>query len=125
MADGWLEDDRFGTLEDILKRTNHEVMKKGDTILTLMRITRDDNGYGYGWRGGVWNNNRGRGEANRTRDVSLKDFKFYKINKVDKTEYYDVFMRKYPLDIEFETIETPIRPNITNIGHVIISCNPH
>ena len=43
MADGWLEDDRFGTLEDILKRTNHEVMKKGDTILTLMRITRDDN----------------------------------------------------------------------------------
>ena len=29
MADGWLEDDRFGTLEDILKRTNHEVMKKG------------------------------------------------------------------------------------------------
>lgn len=119
MADGWLEDDRFGTLEDILKRTNHEVMKKGDTILTLMRITRDDNGYGYGWRGGVWNNNRGRGEANRTRDVSLKDFKFYKINKVDKTEYYDVFMRKYPLDIEFETIETPIRPNITNIEHVI------
>lgn len=119
MADGWLEDDRFGTLEDILKRTNHEVMKKGDTILTLMRITRDDNGYGYGWRGGVWNNNRGRGEANRTHDVSLKDFKFYKINKVDKTEYYDVFMRKYPLDIEFETIETPIRPNITNIGHVI------
>ena len=63
--------------------------------------------------------NRGRGEANRTHDVSLKDFKFYKINKVDKTEYYDVFMRKYPLDIEFETIETPIRPNITNIGHVI------
>lgn len=119
MADGWLEDDRFGTLEDILKRTNHEVMKKGDTILTLMRITRDDNGYGYGRRGGVWNNNRGRGEANRTHDVSLKDFKFYKINKVDKTEYYDVFMRKYPLDIEFETIETPIRPNITNIGHVI------
>ena len=119
MADGWLEDDRFGTLEDILKRTNHEVMKKGDTILTLMRITRDDNGYVDGWRGGVWNNNRGRGEANRTHDVSLKDFKFYKINKVDKTEYYDVFMRKYPLDIEFETIETPIRPNITNIGHVI------
>ena len=26
MADGWLEDDRFGTLEDILKRTNHEVI---------------------------------------------------------------------------------------------------
>ena len=49
----------------------------------------------------------------------MKDFKFYKINKVDKTEYYDVFMRKYPLDIEFETIETPIRPNITNIEHVI------
>lgn len=41
MADGWIEDTRYGTFNDIVQRTDRPLIK-GDMILTTLSITRDD-----------------------------------------------------------------------------------
>lgn len=55
MADGWLEDNRYGTFADIVERTDAPLMK-GDMILTTIKIERDDAGLGN-----IWNNGRVQG----------------------------------------------------------------
>ena len=55
MADGWLEDNRYGTFADIVERTDAPLMK-GDMILTTIKIERDDAGLGN-----IWNNGRSTG----------------------------------------------------------------
>lgn len=41
MADGWLEDDRYGTFSSIVERTSAP-LQKGDMLLTTLSIKRDD-----------------------------------------------------------------------------------
>lgn len=99
VADGWLEDNRFGTFTDIVKKTDLP-LKKDDHVLTVMRITRDDiherlsNGSSRQYE--AYNNDRGRGEKNRTSDVSLANKTVYPINLIDRYDYYNVYSKKYP-----------------------------
>lgn len=98
LADGWIEDNTYGSWEDILTASSNEVLRKGDMVLTTQHITRDDAGF-YGGRstvGDAYNNDRGRGEKNRTHDVSISDCTVYPINLVDKDECYDLYYLDYP-----------------------------
>ena len=82
MAAGWLEDNRFGTFSNIVKRTNQQ-LQAGDMVLTTLTITRDDRYSGrYGGMSTYlepWHNVRGRGDRNRTHDASIPDKKFYQL----------------------------------------------
>ena len=90
MADGWIEDTRFGTFMEILEKTNRP-LKKGDMVLTTMKIERDDAlNYGPGaTRYQKYNNDRGRGAKNRTHDVALRSFTVYPVNLVEGDDVYE------------------------------------
>ena len=85
-ADRSLEDHRFGTFQDVVDKCNSRV-GKGDMILTLLnlRASYSHNNYQYGHK---WENDRGRGEKNRTHDVHAQDNHLYAINMVE--ELFDV-----------------------------------
>lgn len=98
LADGWIEDNTYGSWDDILSSSVTENLRKGDMVLTTQHITRDDAGF-YGGRstvGDAYNNDRGRGEKNRTHDVSISDCTVYPINLVDKDECYNLYYLDYP-----------------------------
>ncbi len=99
MADAWLEDNRFGSFSDIVDRTQLQFMV-GDMVLTTMHITRDDryerDFSGQSTRYKAWNNDRGRGEKNRTHDASLADCTVYPLNLIDRTDIYRVYYLEYP-----------------------------
>lgn len=97
IADNWINDNRFGTLADILKKTQVDDIRFQDMILTTMHISRDD--YGYGPNASMFNrycNNRGRGSANRTHDASVSDATIFAINCIDTTVTYQVSQLVYP-----------------------------
>ena len=122
MADGWIEDNRFGYFSDIVKRTNSQKMQVGDMVLTTMRITRDDAGFHYGSRStqyDAYNNDRGRGEKNRTHDASLCGCTLYPVNCIDTIETYDILCKKYKCDV-FEVVDSREE---TGEGAAIISHN--
>ena len=110
MADGWLEDNRYGTFVDIVNRTDAPLMK-GDMILTTLRIERDDAGFANIWNNGrstkndSWNNDRGRGEKNRTHDAYIQDKTVVPINLIDTTDTYKITEKKYRLIVR----EVPIK----------------
>ena len=97
MADGWLEDNRYGSFADIIKRTNAP-LKKGDMVLTTIRITRDD-AYSSNSRYLPYNNNRGRGDANRTHDASISDCSVEQINCIDTIKTYIEYAKKYRMEV--------------------------
>lgn len=110
LADGWIEDNTYGSWEDILTASSNENLRKGDMVLTTQHITRDDAGF-YGGRSTVrdaYNNDRGRGEKNRTHDVSISNCTVYPINLVDKDECYNLYYLDYPYAaIEHKCNERP------------------
>jgi hypothetical protein len=97
LADGWIEDNTYGTWQDILDETSGDIAK-GDMVLTTQRITRDD-AMDYSrnsTRYAAFCNDRGRGEKNRTHDVSITNCKVYPINLIDKDIIYNIFYLEYP-----------------------------
>ena len=100
LAEGWIEDNRFGSFMDILEKYNGE-LKKDDAVLTLQGLVRDDY-YDYGGRNrySSYSNVRGRGEKNRTYDAHVSNCKVYPVNLVDRYDYYDVSFMTYPLHVE-------------------------
>lgn len=94
MADGWLEDNRFGLFADIVAITNKQPLKVGDMILTTMHITRDD-AYNAKELYQPWNNNRGRGSRNRTYNASLSNIELYPVNCIDINEVYYICGKTY------------------------------
>ena len=99
-ADGWIEDNRFGSFADIVDRTNNQTLMKGDRVLTTMYITRDDARSINGRQYQSWNNNRGRGDRNRTHDASLTNRTIYPVNQIDVEEWYEIRCKKYRCDVE-------------------------
>lgn len=87
-AEGWLADNRFGSLSDIIDKCNVNI-RLGDPILTVAHIRpevrRDILG---GYVDQAYHNDRGVGEKNRTHDVSAKDNCIYKINYVEHSARY-------------------------------------
>lgn len=110
MADGWLEDNRYGTFADIVERTDAPLMK-GDMILTTLKIERDDAGLGNIWNNGrstrydAWNNDRGRGERNRTHDAHIPDRRVVPVNLVDTIDTYTITEKKFLLTVT----EVPVK----------------
>lgn len=79
-ADGWISTNKYGQLNDMIDRCNRSV-KKGDFILTTQSLIA----HKYS---GSWVNDRGRGEKNRTHDVSAVDCAVYPINLVEHEAKY-------------------------------------
>ena len=103
-ADGSLEDNRFGTFADIVERTNHQPLQKGDKVLTCIRVTRDDyyqGGYLHGrnTRYEKWNNDRGRGYKNRTHDAVIHEKSIETINLIDTTDVYEITLERYKCNV--------------------------
>lgn len=115
MADGWLEDNRYGTFSDIVERTDQPLMK-GDMILTTLRITRDDAYFKDKYA--AWNNDRGRGEKNRTHDASIKNCVVVPINCIDKEKVYSHVYRKYRLKVRDEVIDAENGGKVRTIKHI-------
>lgn len=80
VADRWLTDTRFGSFTEIVDRCNARVMK-GDIVLTVQRLVPTPR-HGYGTQ--AWNNDRGRGDANRTHDCAVSDCTLYPVNLVEE-----------------------------------------
>lgn len=97
MADGWIEDTRYGTFNDIVQRTDRPLIK-GDMILTTLSITRDDH---FTTRYDRWNNDRGRGEKNRTHDAFIPDRKIVPINLIDTDYIYQNIYRNLQRVFDF------------------------
>lgn len=96
VADKWLTDNRFGSFPDIIKRCNQRV-QAGDMLLTTQRLVAEryySRTSGYAYR--AWENERGRGDRNRTHDVEADDCTLYPVNLVE----YDkpVPMVRYRVD---------------------------
>ncbi len=133
LADGWLCDDRFGTMDDIIENTASE-LKKGDVVLTTQSITRDD-AYDYKSKYRAYNNDRGRGDRNRTYDVHVSDCTVYPINCVDVKRTYNIACLEYPYVIKerrtacgenswyihHDTFEAQGAPKLTEVDCVIMN----
>lgn len=85
-AEGWLKDNRFGMFSDIIDRVIDLEYLEGDMVLTTVRITRDDiyeRSYGGTSRCyEAYNNDRGIGDKNRTKDASINGLSILPINKI-------------------------------------------
>lgn len=80
MADGALEDNRFGSFNEIIKKCNAS-LKVGDILLTTQHLSPEY--YTHNDRYRAWNNPRGRGSANRTHDADVDDCALYPVNVID------------------------------------------
>lgn len=99
MADGWIEDNRFGTFQSIIEDTDKE-LRVGDHVLTVQSVTRDD-AHCYGPNSTQYNrydNDRGRGDKNRTYDVALSNCTVYPITCIDTEDTYVISYRRHFLD---------------------------
>lgn len=108
-ADGWIEDNHYGVWNEIVERTNSQRMQKGDMVMTLVRITRDDiHAQSLNLsplRYQSWNNDRGRGDRNRTHDASIPHMEILPINLIETTETFEITSRKYKCIDKNEGVE--------------------
>ena len=102
MADGWLEDDRYGTFSSIVERTSAP-LQKGDMLLTTLSIKRDDAYSDKKYR--AWDNDRGRGAYNRTYDASIPNRSIEPVNLIDREKIYEIIYKKYKLIVTEESSE--------------------
>lgn len=75
-ADAWIDVNMYGSFAEMLKKSAHIPLKKGDHILTGSLIRPEKQTYS------PWHNDRGIGDANRTHDAKLPAKKILQINKV-------------------------------------------
>lgn len=115
-ADGWLEDTRFGTFDDIITKCNKSI-KVGDDIITLKYTPAERSMY----RSDVYMNDRGRGDKNRTRGLYLPDNSIMKINYKDlegSTLYYDTGVSEEIHDKQYDPIHNTFE-DITKLRHMV------
>lgn len=93
-AEGWLTDERYGTLAEMIERCNGEIAK-GDIVMTVQRLSPGGDSWSGRSRYATWSNDRGRGEKNRTHDVDASDRTLYPINFIEhEAEYHIVLVDK-------------------------------
>lgn len=97
-AEGWIEDNTYGTFEDILNKANKE-LKEGDYIFTPMGIGRDDT-YDSRSRYDSYNNDRGIGSYNRTHDAAIPSHAALPINKILYDAVVEYTYEKYEAIID-------------------------
>ena len=98
-AEGWIEDNTYGTYEDILNKSKDIPLKEGDFILITMNIGRDDS---FKERYDSYNNDRGIGDKNRTHDAHIPGLKVLPINKVLYDAVIEYEIEKYKAVIDKE-----------------------
>ena len=96
-AEGWIEDNTYGTYEEILNKSKDIPLKEGDFILTTMNIGRDDD---FRSRNDSYNNDRGIGDKNRTHDAHIPGLKVLPINKVLYDAVIEYEIEKYKAVID-------------------------
>lgn len=88
LADKWLTDSRFGSFVEIVERCNQRVVA-GDALLVTQNLIPMSNRYINGCRSystGTWENDRGRGDRNRTHDCRVNDCTIYPANLIEYDE---------------------------------------
>lgn len=80
MAEGALDDNRYGTFNELIEKCNASP-RKGDMLLTVQRLSPEYWEHRDMYR--AWCNPRGRGDANRTHDASVDDCTLYPLNVID------------------------------------------
>lgn len=88
-ADAMITDERYGSLNDMISRANQDI-SNGDMILTMQNLRPERREHSLGWMNDTWNNDRGRGERNRTHDVHASDCSIYPINLVEDIADYEI-----------------------------------
>lgn len=84
-ADGWLEDNRYGTMNDIIEKCNSRLVE-GDMILTTQRISPENyNAMSHRY---LKNNDRGRGYNDRTHDCYVSDCTIYRLNLIEPVMHH-------------------------------------
>lgn len=97
-AEGWLKDSTYGNFDDIMSKSEHIPVKKGELVLTCLHVTRDDTfdtGKHYSSSYMAYSNNRGIGDKNRTHDASIPALKIKEINKILKESEITVTFTLY------------------------------
>lgn len=84
VADKWLADNRFGSFNEIVEKSNERVME-GDMLLTVQHLIPEHSSWGGNYSP-HWDNIRGRGDRNRTHDCHVEDCKIYPANLVEYDE---------------------------------------
>lgn len=80
-ADNWINSDKYGTLQDIMKKYRCDKEQVGDPVVTLMGI-KDTS-----WARDYWSRDtRSRGDGNRARGAKVKGKKLYNINFIDEED---------------------------------------
>lgn len=112
MADGWITDKKYGSFNDMVKEWNGLPKQKGDPLLTIMRITRDD-AYEK-TRLQPYYNNRGRGDRNRTYDAELPSCSVLPLNQIDRNDKYRMVVEKFDGDksLGFETWDFTVKNHV-------------
>ena len=87
-ADGWLTDERYGTLSEMIERCNSE-LATGDVLMTVQHLAPGGDCFGRG-RYDKWANDRGRGEKNRVHDVDASDRTLYPLNFIEHNVKYEI-----------------------------------
>lgn len=114
VADGSLEEHKYASLSEIIKKYDAP-LKVGDMVLTTIRITRDDINRVNGSHMRAFENDRGRGIANRTHDAWIPDCTVQKVNHIDTDYYARILCRNYECD-EIKTL-SPYNPKIAYINY--------
>lgn len=82
-ADGWLEDNRYGTMQEIIDKCNGR-LTEGDLILTTQHISTKTTDWSNRT---VTDMERGRGETDRVHDCWVSDNTIYPLNLIECVEY--------------------------------------
>ena len=89
MAENWLADNTYDSFDDIWNKCSKN-LRKGDTILVLRNL-RAEGSTTYR----TYNNDRGRGYANRTHDVHARDNTLYPVNLVEDDDRENEVIYEY------------------------------
>ena len=77
LADGWIAENKYGTFAEMLEKGRKYPVKKGDDIITILRLSPDREG-----KYQKYSNDRGIGYKNRTSDAFLRGKTIYPVNLV-------------------------------------------
>lgn len=99
MAENWLQDNTYGDFDNVMNRCDKNI-QKGDAILTLQRLQAEGEKYT------TYNNDRGRGYANRTHDVRAKDNTIYQVNLVEEDDSNNLIRYEYKPKNSNEWVES-------------------
>lgn len=77
LAEGWIAENKYGTFAEMLEKSRKNSVKKGDDIITILRLSPNREG-----KYKKYSNDRGIGYRNRTSETSLAGKTVYPVNLI-------------------------------------------